>query len=101
MEQETKNASHARYAKLKKKIQEVHPLDHDPNECVVCGRKSQQPTRLADVLLAMNKLDEIAIETLVGFLDQENKWAWNLKDDNLDHQSDECKDFLIKLLVDA
>jgi len=27
-------------------------------------------------------------------------FEWNLKDDNLDHQSDETKEFLINLLLD-
>jgi len=60
-----------------------------------------RPIRLADVLLA--------IQEFVGDLrDSDNGVSaraldvlllWNLSDDALDHQSDECKEFLIGLLV--
>ena len=56
-----------------------------------------RPIRLADVLIAM--------EAITWFKDDLPKIGrfcleiWNLKDDNLDHQSDECKEFLIELLV--
>ncbi len=55
-----------------------------------------RPIRLADVLLAeMNKngdyRDTFAFEQITQL--------WNLKDDNLDHQSDKTKQFLIDLLV--
>jgi hypothetical protein len=68
-----------------------------------------RPIRLADVLLAIEetsnqaivldsrgRMTDINTATSNGF---HNAIQWNLKDDNLDHQSDECKEFLIKLLV--
>ena len=66
-----------------------------------------RPIRLADVLLACgNKitLDYIINGNwleLIDYDDDEPKtvFMWNLKDDNLDHQSDETKQFLIDLLV--
>lgn len=67
-----------------------------PNEIKILGR----PIRLADVLLAVTKilhpigktsgLDEDRLKVL---------WRWNLKNDNLDRQSKETKQFLIELLT--
>ena len=72
-----------------------------------------RPIRLADVLLAIDKVDsDYSISCFGSF----EKWKsittdqflleplssairWNLRDDNLDHQSLEFKDFLINLLV--
>lgn len=59
-----------------------------------------RPIQLADVLLAIR-----ATEPKNGdFHKWNNDWQriiveWNLKDDNLDHQSEETKQFLINLLV--
>ena len=51
-----------------------------------------RPIRLADVLMATQKgAKHIYINDVVD--------NWNLKDNNLDHQSDETKELLIKLLV--
>ena len=71
-----------------------------------------RPIRLADVLLALDKVDEkvfwvkntewggefIYFDLKVDG-EVESHCYWNLKDNNLDNQSDECKEFLIKLLV--
>jgi hypothetical protein len=63
-------------------------------EFKVLGR----PIRLADVLLALGKR-----QYEVSFNEASNTErvveAWNLKDDNLDNQSKETKQFLIELLV--
>lgn len=71
-----------------------------------------RPIRLADVLVAMQKLSDRdenrhhVINRLGEFLlyvkgypGMVVKPKWNLLDDNLDHQSDECKQFLIDLLT--
>ena len=62
-----------------------------------------RPIRLADVLLALKKLEpnhfQEAIRDLIIGKDIKGKIVyWNLKKD-FDNQSDECKEFLIKLLV--
>ena len=65
-----------------------------------------RPIRLADVLLALygtmdpraitvNTRGQIAIDDGRALV----YCFWNLKDDNLDHQSDETKQFLVDLLV--
>jgi hypothetical protein len=57
------------------------------------------------VLLAISEqaITSHAIAFNGGFyqLKPEEHWVtdWNLKDDNLDHQSDETKQFLIDLLI--
>ncbi|HZU32743.1 MAG TPA: hypothetical protein VFB79_16620 [Candidatus Angelobacter sp.] len=74
-----------------------------------------RPIRLADVLLTAG--DELAvvgsqsgmacfltwhpntIKPKVGKWINDENILWSLKDDNLDNQSDECKEFLINLLV--
>ena len=73
-----------------------------------------RPIRLADVLLAISSLGDEktplpiwAIDMAGEFFDQSSSdgspiyldKVWNLKDNNLDNQSDECKEFLIKLLA--
>lgn len=87
------------------KISEVPDL----NDIVILGR----PIRLADVLLAMNVQGlSMAIQDFGCWMREEldehgesvewtekRKANWNLSDDNLDNQSDECKEFLTKLLV--
>ena len=69
-----------------------------------------RPIRLADVLLVLNKDKNNMFNVLImpdgnfgcfglgKFRDRQ--FGWNLKDDNLDNQSDEVKEFLIKLLVE-
>lgn len=106
------------YDQLKNKIQEANPEilevcagEDKPHYCPNCGGNIGRPIRLADVLLAnaiqfktiewpatqsMTKTDELDVERVSAIVD-----FWNLKDDNLDHQSGECKEFLIKLLVNA
>lgn len=58
-----------------------------------------RPIRLADVLLALlasnNQIKDEDIDKLIWKMGL----GWNLKDDNLDHQSDETKQFLINLLI--
>ncbi|HEX8196373.1 MAG TPA: hypothetical protein VF571_09310 [Pyrinomonadaceae bacterium] len=63
--------------------------DNFRSECQILGR----PIRLADVLLVAteDKSPMFYYENLIS--------KWNLKNDNLDHQSDETKRFLIELLV--
>jgi hypothetical protein len=77
-----------------------------------------RPIRLADVLLALEKLngDSIGIDAEGFFVSRKwdegiglsSKWneqgthrmyRWNLKDDNLDNQSNECKEFLMSILL--
>ena len=65
--------------------------DFDSNKKYIVER----PIRLADVLAAIQNKQRVRRDTL-DFAKETN---WNLRDNNLDHQSDECKEFLIKLLV--
>lgn len=61
-----------------------------------------RPIRLADVLLAIEKHglnDQIEYHNILFDLLVKNESLWNLRNDNLDHQSDETKQFLINLLV--
>ena len=72
-----------------------------------------RPIRLADVLLAIQKkpgINNVAIEEYGVWMqtdyegygeihDGDKRVKWNFLDDNLDHQSDECKLFLIELLA--
>jgi hypothetical protein len=82
------------YEKLKEAIQQANPEIIAIHECDCPSREDVpgRPIRLADVLLvgedqlwAKNVLDLITL--------------WNLKDDNLDNQSEETKQFLINLLT--
>lgn len=82
------------YEKLKQVIQAANP-----------GRdwrvfwSDDVTIRLADVLLAMvNKFYGDNIPKYEDYASQLCMGYWNLKDDNLDNQSEECKKFLIKLL---
>lgn len=53
-----------------------------------------RPIRLADVLIAVReRFKPIAGYEALPILDR-----WNLLNDNLDHQSDECRQFLYELL---
>lgn len=66
-----------------------------------------RPIRLADVLLVESGklIHDIEIKDGIAYtfrlFEGEHFLTpfWNLKDDNLDNQSDECKQFLSKLLV--
>jgi hypothetical protein len=86
------------------------PDDYLLSDCKILGR----PIQLADVLVAINKrwiksgyvvMPEIemgflsARPTEVWFMLNDKRVPWNLKDDNLDHQSEETKTFLINLLI--
>ena len=65
----------------------------------------KKPIRLSDVLIAITKKEEflfalIMIDTMGRFHKNGKIVAqWNLKDNNLDNQSKETKQFLIKLLT--
>lgn len=78
------------------------------------GKILGRPIRLADVLVAIgsSKVKEIIMVDLEGEFNDfgdycafcaishgEEMPKWNFTDNNLDHQSNECKEFLIKLLV--
>ena len=75
--------------------------------CEILGR----PIRLADVLMAYNEIHDsmsakrfaIYFNGQVVYWDDDEKahleCVWNLKDNSLDNQSDETKQFLIDLLV--
>ena len=65
-----------------------------------------KPIHLADVLMAIEKKNpDIMIDVSGRFLLNEQpaplcqECSWNLKDDNLDNQSDEIKLFLINILI--
>ena len=65
----------------------------------------KKPIRLSDVLIAITKKEEflfalIMIDTMGRFHKNGKIVAqWNLKDNNLDNQSKETKQFLKKLLT--
>lgn len=76
-------------------------FDISKEELEIYGR----PIRLADVLwgLRLNAEPKDYFK-LLGLVQNGNglfftQALWNWKDDNLDNQSDECKEFLINLLV--
>lgn len=108
---------------LKKKIQEANP-ELTQVKCKCCGFfkcdysttgcpwYEGRPIRLADVLLAIEArklwppyrigthgLFFVAKEVSATPRYISTGIQWNLKDDNLDNQSDECKEFLEKLLL--
>ena len=106
------------YLKLKKVIQEavqgiVEKFEEQEKVDLGIGLMSgegSRPTgrineyereiRLADVLAAYKKVDKEPnfkiSETKRNYLIDS---VWNLTDNNLDHQSDECKEFLCGLLT--
>ena len=60
--------------------------------------------RLADVLMIIEEKfgNKYILDMNGDFRRKDTKWNlvnWNLTNNNLDHQSDECKKFLIDLLV--
>ena len=67
------------------------------------GKILGRPIRLADVLMAINKISimQIGVFNDGTFLHKGDDmgWRWNLKDNNLENQSDETKQFLIDILV--
>lgn len=102
--------------KLKKVIQEANPKEWK-EEITRYDLKAYPegwtdvwviPIRLADVLLAIDKekgniqLRESGRNDNVcfnSFADPDAGGHWNLKDNNLDNQSNECKKFLMDLLI--
>ena len=104
------------YEQLREVIQAANPdLVENYDRCMNCGfgfdycgcgdkriSKNEREIRLADVLLAsepflaVNRDGEFFILNTGEF---NSNVFWNLKDDNLDNQSDETKLFLIDLLV--
>jgi len=74
--------------------------EYDSTEISILGR----PIRLADVLLALGESPEVAPSYEGEEFPAMHKVArivylWRLADDNLDHQSKECHEFLINLLT--
>lgn len=111
-----------KYQKLKEAIQAANPEKHTCSHCGIikgtlpsCAykiHKNPDTLRLADVLLAIEstkKWPPYRIGTHGLFFVAKEVSAtpgyistgitWNLKDDNLDHQSEETKQFLIDLLT--
>ena len=88
------------------KIGSENDFTNNPKNFKILGR----PIRLTDVLLALNNDRNNMFNVLImpdgnfgcfglgRFRDRQ--FGWNLKNDNLDNQSDEVKEFLIKLLVE-
>ena len=99
--------SNGQHALALKKNREDAMLLVDNLNAPILGR----PIRLADVLLAIAEKDKRLLLTRVepitilkgGYKATNMEYLifvlLNLKDDNLDHQSDETKQFLIDLLV--
>jgi len=106
--------------KLREIIVEANPkIRTYENRCMTCGYGFEyckckpkriewyidREIRLADVLLAIgNKsvgVDATGEIVIVKRYDDRRELVttWNFADNNLDNQSDECKEFLIKLLV--
>lgn len=87
------------YKRLREVIISSNPEIMDGGSgCYECGTwmKYNRPIRLADVLLKMSTYWEFD-----KYLDNRVKLLelWSFRDDNLDHQEDETKQFLIDLLV--
>jgi len=83
-------------------IVKTKSMDIHKNHIKILGR----PIRLADVLMAIEKKNpDIMIDVSGRFLLNEQpaplcqECSWNLKDNNLDNQSDETKQFLIDILT--
>ena len=72
-----------------------------------------RPIRLADVLLAIEKrqgeaeyivtadghfLQNLSVSEVGFYTYEATKFYWNLKDNNLENQSEECKNFIYELL---
>lgn len=108
------------YEQLKRAIQEAVPEIEKSPLVDNRGRKYNRPIRLADVLVAVKEKEKRIEEKIEGkYPSQQNlkyplfytvmqsitayecggKNFWNFKDNNLDHQSDECKEFLFNLLM--
>ena len=86
----------------------VHVKKWDAN--FPCGQPTKilgRPIRLTDVLMALGKLkkstwiidDDCMMCSFYIPAKPELRAEWNLKDNNLDNQSNECKQFLIDLLT--
>ena len=91
------------YEKLKEVIQTANP--DLIMKVANMGFVQLREIRLADVLIAIGGHQPIHFgwgDNGVGyFISNEDKLlaSWNLKDDNLDHQTEETKQFLIDLLI--
>jgi hypothetical protein len=94
---------HLRYITKKEETHRSVKLDfifHHPNWFKILGR----PIRLADVLYTLSLKNPLwrkdSWDCPVSSYDVARIFiAWNLLDDNLDNQSDECKQFLNELLT--
>lgn len=68
------------------------------------GFKTEDKVRLADVLLTIGKVDVVVAVDVTGSFwrigEQKllKSYAWNLRQDNLEEQSEECLQFLGTLL---
>ncbi|HEC66415.1 MAG TPA: hypothetical protein ENI23_14100 [bacterium] len=85
--------------------EELYHTLHYPDGFSSKWRIIGRPIRLADVLLAIEKAGIVGafegqlIEGIFTFLHGfPNKVGWNLKDDNLENQSEETKKFIARLL---
>lgn len=94
-----------KYEQLKKLIQDANPgiFKCTSRGCMLAPcflADHRREIRLADVLLAMKKKHHLAKVDIYGVVAVSNQGncIWNLKE-NFDNQSDECKEFLIKLLI--
>ena len=98
--------------KLKQVIQKANPEKEWVMECSACTFSWDKDIRLADVLIALDKMQSgywHYIDTTGDFfgldsgVDQDDinplDVNWNLQKNNLDDQSDKTKQFLIDLLV--
>lgn len=87
------------------------PLDSGTNSEIRMIEIIGRDIRLADVLLAMNKIDDYAVLVSVGgnfykqYIGGDGDWYtdtlgayWNLRADNLNNQSDETIDFIHSLI---
>lgn len=67
------------------------------------GKKIKRKITLSNILITLeDKLEGDYINEggeIEFIVDDGESWTWNLKDDNLDNQSDETKKYLYKLLV--
>lgn len=108
------------YEKLKQVIKEANPyivcvecycgakVPANQTGYHTCGSflgglyKNEREIRLADVLYVLNKHSKIPTPIMRGnilCIGLEHEAKWNFLDDNLDHQSEKTKEFLISILV--
>lgn len=80
------------------KIEEERCENGYSHYCSTCGWKIGRPIRLADVILTISEVEEGIGPVDFDRICLELIRLWNWLDDNLNHASPQCQEFLINLL---